>query len=85
MYMATPIKRKRSLLNIKQKLGVCDRAWNGLTYARILAKYGIAKSSIFNIMKSEDKLKTFYSQLHSEDCTEKCIVNKVVHLWFIQE
>ena len=70
------------MLNIKQKLQVCDFERNGLTYAQILVDCGIRKSSMFDIIKSEDKVKIFHSQLQSEDCTKKSMVNKVVHLWF---
>ena len=90
----TPQKRKRSVLSIRQKLEICDRARNGWTYSRISAEYGIGKSTVFDIIKSEDKLKTFQSQLQNEDYTKKRrivrtadfpAVDKVVFLWFVQE
>ena len=49
---------------------------------------------MFDIIKSDDKLKTFQSQLQNEDCTKKrCIirmanfpdVDKAVFLWFVQK
>ena len=65
-----------------------------ILYSRISAEYGIEKSTVFDIIKSEDKLKAFQSQLQNEDCTKKrCIVrtadfsdvDKAVFLWFVQE
>ena len=94
MSSVTPRKRKRSVLGIQRKLEICDRTRNGWTYSRISAEYGIGKSTVFDIIKSEGKMKTFQSQLQNEDCTKKrCIVrtadfpdaDKAVFLWFVQE
>ena len=94
MSSVTPQKRKRCVLSIKQKLEICDRSRNDWSYSQISAEYGIGKSTVFDIIKSEDKLKTFQSQLPNEDCMKKgCIVrtadfpdvDKVVFLWFVQE
>lgn len=82
------------MLSIQQKLEICDHTRNGWTYSWISAEYGIGKSTVFDIIKSEDKLKTFQSQLQNEDCTKKCCivrkadfpdVDKAVFLWFVQE
>ena len=90
----TPQKIKHSVLSIRQKLEICDRTRNGWTYSRISAEYGIGKSTVFDIIKSEDKLKTFQSQLQNEDCTKKCCIIRTAHfpdvdkaffLWFVQE
>ena len=85
-------KQKRCVLSIQQKLEICDRSRNGWSYSQISAEYGIGKLTVFDI-KSEDKLKTFQSQLQNEDCTkERCIVrtadfpdNKAVFLWSFRE
>ena len=94
MSSVTPQKRKRSVLSILQKFEICNRARNGWTYSQISADYGIGKSTVFNIIKSEDELKTFQSQLQNEDCAKKCCivktadfpdVDKAVFLWFVRE
>ena len=85
-------KRKRCVLNIQQKLEICDHSRNGWSYSRISAEYGIGKLTVFDI-KSEDKLKTFQSQLQNEDYMKnRCIVrtadfpdNKAVFLWSFEE
>ena len=56
--------------------------------------YEIGKLTVFDIIKSEDKLKGFQSQLQNADCTKKCCivrtddfpdVDKAVFLWVVQE
>ena len=83
----TPQKRKRFVLSIRQKLEICDRA-------RDLSRVWDWKVGCVRYHQSEDKLKTFQSQLQNEDCTKKrCIVrtadfpavDKAVFLWFVQE
>ena len=72
--------------------GATSGSQNGWSYSRISAEYGIGKLTVFDI-KSEDKLKTFQSQLQNKDCTKKrCIIrtvdfpdDKAVFLWSFGE
>ena len=94
MYAARPQKRKRALLSIQDKLEVCKEVHQGLSYAQVADKFGIGKSTVRDIVNSEQKLKAFQSQLQDEDCAKRrCIVpmadlpdvDKAVFLWFVQE
>ena len=94
MLSISPQKRKRSVLSVQQKFEICDCTRNDWTYSRISAEYGIGKSTVFNIIKSDNKLKAFQSQLQLEDCMKtRCIVrmadfpgvDKAVLLWFVLE
>lgn len=94
MSTAHPQKRKRALLSVADKLQVCDEVRKGLSYARVSDKFSIGKSTVRDIVKSEEKLRCFQSQLQDEDWSKRrCIVrladfpdvDKAVCLWFVQE
>ena len=88
-------KRKRLVLNIEQKLEICqlDRE-KGFSYRRIDKEFGIGRPTEHNILKSEEKLKAFQAQLESSDYMKKSCtmrnsdfpeLDRTVFTWFIQE
>ena len=52
-----PAKRKKIVLSIEQKLVIIDLLHNGASYTIVTEKYGIARSTIADIKKSEEKLR----------------------------
>ena len=63
----TSKKRKCAVLSIEQELEICEYVKAGWSCARISSDYGSGKSTISDIVKTEDKLRTFQGQLQSED------------------
>lgn len=87
-------KRKKVVLTIKDKLKVCELAKLGKSLSSIAAEFKIGKSTIYDIIKSESKLKIFLSELEDGDCIKKRKImrlsdfddlDKAVFLWFIQQ
>lgn len=58
-------KRKRTMLTIQEKVDICKLIDNGTSYTVICDTYGIGRSTVSDIKKSEHKLKSF-SHGHGE-------------------
>ena len=50
---------KRRVLTLKDKLSVVEMWEKGYSYARIAAEFQIGKSTVFNIVKQKNKLRSF--------------------------
>ena len=54
-------KRKRVVLTIEQKLEICDKIKQKVSYAEVMGLCNIGKSTICDIKKSENKMREFTS------------------------
>ncbi len=52
-------KRKRTVLSIEKKLQICKKLRNGATATDLSKEFEVGKSTITDIRKSEDKLRSF--------------------------
>ena len=68
---ATWSKHKRVVLTIAEKLEVCKAAKHGRSLSSLAMEYGIGKATVHDILKSEEKLKDFQTELHNGDCVKK--------------
>ena len=88
-------KRKRKVLSIDTKLAILESLSKGVNHAKLSEQYGVGKSTISDIKKSEQKVKEYAStretaigvstskkvmQLAKEDKLEAAL-----YQWFIQK
>ena len=87
-------KRKRLVLTISDKLKICQLVRSGRTLQRVAGEYGVGKSTVHNIVKSEEKLQAFQKEIKDGDRIKKrktvkkfdlLALDKAVYLWFIQQ
>ena len=87
------IKRKRVVLTISQKLEVLKLLDSSVSHAIICEKYGIGKSTVWDIKKSREKLLDFQETesmgMKREAKTMKLSshenLDKALYLWFTQK
>ena len=58
-YSKGNVKRKRTVLSVKDKLNVCDMVRRNIFETVVMLKYNIGKSTVNDICKSEERLKNF--------------------------
>ena len=58
-------KRKRVILNIEEKLKICEAVKNGVPKKIIMNKYELGKSTLNDILRNENKLLTFVNEKKS--------------------
>ena len=88
-------KRKRVVLSLESKLAILDRLKFGATQAKLAEEYGVGKSTIADIKKSEEKLRSFVSTMDGLAVDKKKrkvmrvsideSLDKAVYLWFSQK
>ena len=87
-------KRKRLVLTISDKLKICQLVRSGRTLQSVADEYGVGKSTVHDIVKSEEKLQAFQKEIKDGDCIKKrktvkkadlLALDKAVFLWFIQQ
>ncbi|XP_067387794.1 jerky protein homolog-like [Emydura macquarii macquarii] len=92
--MASSRKRKRVTLSIDTKLEILKKLDNGVRLSNIAIEYGIGKSTVTDIRKSQEKIKQFAKEAEDSGAVKsRCIVrkaaaddfDKAMHLWFAQE
>ena len=82
---------KRRVLTLKDKLSVVEMREKGYSYARITAEFQIGKSTVFNIVKQKNKLRSFIAERDDGSSRKKMRVadddslDRAVYLWFTQE
>jgi len=74
--MASTSKRKRVVLSIGNKLDICSLVKKGLMVACFLTSVVcrgqiVGKSTIYDIVKSEEKLISFQTEVEDGDCIKK--------------
>ena len=94
MMASKPRKRKRVILTIEDKLEICELVHKGRTMTSVSEEYEIGRPTVHDIVKSEDKLKTFQTELEDNDCGKKRRairrsdlpeLDKATYLWFVQQ
>ena len=58
-------KRRRVVLTLEQRLIILERLKKGTTQEELAGEYGVGRSTIGDIKKSEEKLKSFSSKMQS--------------------
>ena len=93
MATAAVKKRKRIVLTIEDKLEICKLVKQGKTLANVAALFNIGKSTVHDIIKNEDKVQTFLTEVQDGDSIKKRRIvkrpdydelDKTVFLWFVQ-
>ena len=59
-------KRKRKVLSIDTKLAILESLSKGVSQAKLVEQYGVGKSTISDIKRSEQKVKEYASTLDSQ-------------------
>ena len=90
-----PAKRKKIVLNIEQKLEVIDLLQKGASYSTVADKYGIGRSTIADIRKSAEKLRSFkqrMTEMGVKDVKVKAMkigahekLDEGLYIWFRQQ
>ena len=84
-------KRKRTISN---KLKMCQLVKGGRTLQSVADEYDVGKSTVHDIVKSEEKLQAFQKEIKDGDCIKKrktvkkadlLVLDKSVYLWFVQQ
>ena len=96
MASASTSNRKRNcvVLTISDKLKICQLVKDGRTLQSVADKYNVGKSTVHDIVKSEEKLQAFQKEIKDGDCIKKrktvkkadlLALDKAVYLWFVQQ
>ena len=92
MMASKPQKKKRVVSTIEDKLELYELVCKGRNMTSVSEEYD-GRPTVHNIVKSEDKLKTFQTELE-DDCAKKRRairrsdlpeLDKATHLWFVQQ
>ena len=87
-------KRKRVVLTIEEKLKVCDLVESGKSLTSVALEFNMLKSTVHDIVKNKEKLRSFLTEVQEGDCIKKRRVvrradldklDKAVYLWFVQQ
>ena len=87
-------KRKRKVLSIDTKLAILESLSKGVSQAKLAEQYGVGKSTISDIKRSEQKVKEYASTLDSQgESTSRKVMRlakedkleEALYLWFIQK
>ena len=87
-------KRKRKVLSLESKLGIVDSLSKGVSQANLAAQYGVGKSTISDIKKSEGKIRQYVAVLDNQGVSTSRKVMRLakedrleeaLYLWFIQK
>ena len=87
-------KRKRKVLSIDTKLAILESLSKGVSQAKLVEQYGVGKSTISDIKRSEQKVKEYASTLDSQGVSTSRKVMRLakedkleeaLYLWFIQK
>ena len=64
-------KRKRLVLTISDKLKICQLVRSGRTLQSVADEYDVGKSTVHNIVKSEEKVQAFQKEIKDGHCIKK--------------
>ena len=83
-------KRKRKVVSIEKKLEICRRHKMGQPYSSLSKEYGLGKSTIHDIVQSEDRLTEYLLEIQHASGPKRRRskydeLDKALHLWFIQK
>ena len=90
-----PVKRKKIVLTVENKLEIIDLLCKGTSYTVISEKYGIDRSTITDKKNNEAKLKSFkekMTEMGIKEVTTKSMkigafekLNEALYIWFRQQ
>ena len=86
-------KCKRKVVSIEKKLEICCRHEMGQSYTSLSKEYGLGKSTIHDIVQSEDRLTEYAIEIQHASGPKRSIIrrskydelDKALHLWFLQK
>ena len=83
-------KRKRKVMSIEKKLEICCRHKMGQLYTSLSKEYNLGKSTIHDIVQSEDRLIEYALEIQNASGLKRSIIkyeelDKTLHLWFLQK
>ena len=61
-------KRKRTVLTIEEKLKIIELYEKKRSLASVAAEFVVGKSIVHDIVRSQEKLKTFYVEVQDYEC-----------------
>ena len=73
-------KRKHVVLPVESKIGILDRLKAGAIQTQLAEEYGIGSSTVGDIRKNEDKIRSFASTMDRMAMNKK--VRKVMRLTY---
>ena len=84
------MKRKRKVVSIEKKLEICSRLEMGQSYTSLSKEYGLRKSTMHDIVQSEDRLTEYAMEIQHASGPKRSIIrrfkyyklDKALHLWF---
>ena len=84
---------KRRVLTLKDKLSVVEMRDKGYSYTIIATEFQIGKSTVFDIVKQKDKLRSYIAEREADDGSSRKkmrvadddSLDRAVYLWFTQE
>ena len=89
-----PVKRKRVVLSLETKLTILDRNSKGKSQVKLAREYGIGTSTVGDIIKNADKIKSFALTIGTLSTNKKGRkvmrlakdnqLDEAVFLWFMQ-
>ena len=86
-------KRKRKVVSIEKKLEICCKHKMGQSYTSLSKEYGLGKSTVPDIVQSEDRLTEYVLEIQHASGPKRSIIrrskydelDKALHLWFLQK
>ena len=86
-------KHKRKVVSIEKKLEICRRHKMGQSYTSLSKEYSLGKSTIHDIVQSEDRLTEYALEIQHASGPKRSIIrrskydelDKALHLWFLQK
>ena len=59
------------MLNIEEKLRICESVRGGRSLTSVAQEFNIGKSTVHDIVKSEANIKQFMTEIEDGDCIKK--------------
>ena len=87
-------KRKHSIMSLKKKLDIIAKVRQGKSQKAVSVRFGVAKSTLGDIWKNKDKIKTHVTaRANATFAKRRCIVrdahfqklDEACYLWFQQK
>ncbi len=80
-------------MSIEKKLEICRRQKMGQSYTSLSKEYGLRKSTVHDIVQSEDQLTEYVLEIQHASGPKRSIIrrskydelDKALHLWFLQK
>ena len=73
MASSSSTKSKRVTLTIEQKLDILKKLDQGSTMSSIVTKFGVGKSTVFDIKNSREKMIKFADEARDDSSLKNCV------------